>query len=127
MGRYIKFTALLVGLAWAFSAQAVPITLTQLTGLTGGSPAATGVYKADLNALGLILASITINDNSGALGGAAGQFSGFDLDAIVLSTTDCASAACAAGLTGSPNNISFSLGLVTAVYTRFFIRNLLSY
>lgn len=77
------------------------VSLTQLTGLTGGTLAATGVYKADLStvSVGSIL-SISIQDNSSGLGGAAGQFSGFDLDAIKLSNTDCATAACAAGAAG---------------------------
>jgi hypothetical protein len=34
------------------------------------------------------------------LGGSAGQFTGFDLDAIKLSNTDCATAACAQGAAG---------------------------
>jgi hypothetical protein len=46
--------------------------------------------------------SLTISDNSAGLGGAPGQFSGFDLDAVKLSTTSCADAACAAGLAGLP-------------------------
>src|ERR1700741_5457333 len=76
------------------SATAVPVTFTKLTGLTGGSPAATAVYKADLSGLGVAnIQSITISDNSSGLGGAPGQFSGFDLDAIKLSTTNCADAA----------------------------------
>ncbi len=83
------------------SAIAVPITLTKLTGLTGGSPAATAVYQADLSGVGLAnIQSISISDNSSGLGGAAGQFSGFDLDAIKLSTTDCTDATCAAGAAG---------------------------
>jgi len=95
-----KSAAVTVLMIWTYSAQAVPITLTPLAGLTGGSPASTGVYRADLDALGINLASISISDNSGALGGATGQFSGFDLDAIILSTTLCADATCVAGLTG---------------------------
>lgn len=88
-------------LALAGAAQADTVTLTALTGITGGTVAATGVYKADLStvSVGSIL-SISIADNSGGLGGATGQFSGFDLDAIKLSTTDCADAACAAGAAG---------------------------
>ncbi len=83
------------------SAIAVPITLTKLTGLTGGSPAATAVYQADLSGVGVAnIQSISISDNSSGLGGATGQFSGFDLDAIKLSTTDCADATCAAGAVG---------------------------
>lgn len=84
----------------ASAAHAVPVTFNKLAGLTGGTPAATAVYRADLDALGFDIASISIADVSGGFGGAAGQFSGFDLDAILLSTTLCADAACAAGLTG---------------------------
>lgn len=92
-------------MTWALftdAAHAVPITFTKLTGLTGGSPAATAAYKADLGSLLFSIASITINDHSGGLGGSPGQFSGFDLDAIKLSTTDCTDAACAAGAVGMP-------------------------
>lgn len=80
---------------------AVPVTLVELTGLTGGSPAATAVFKADLSSIGIAtILSISITDNSGGLGGSPGQFSGFDLDAIKLSNTDCADAACAAAAAG---------------------------
>lgn len=93
-------TSLLSGLL-AGSAFAVNVTFTELTGVTGGTLAGTGVFKADLSSVGLAnILSIQIADNSAGLGGAAGQFSGFDLDAIRLSTTDCATAACAAGLVG---------------------------
>jgi hypothetical protein len=72
----------------AANAQAAPIVFTPLTGaLVGGSPAATAVYKADLSGNGTIL-SLSIADNSAGLGGAAGEFSGFDLDAIILSYDD---------------------------------------
>jgi len=84
-------------------AQAVPVTFTDLsgTGLIGGSPAGTAVYKADLSSVGLgSIFSITIQDNSFGLGGASGQFSGFDLDAIKLSSTNCATALCVGGLAG---------------------------
>jgi len=78
------------------AAHAVPVTFTKLTGLTGGTLAGTAVYKADLSAFaGQSFASISIADASAGLGGAPGQFSGFDLDAILFSTTDCATAACA--------------------------------
>jgi PEP-CTERM motif len=78
-------------------ALAVPVTFTQLTGTTGGVPAATGVFKADLSTLGLgNILSITITDSNSTVGGSGGQFSGFDLDAILLSTVDCPTAACAA-------------------------------
>ena len=60
-----------------------------------------GGYKADLSTIGLsTILSIGIRDNSGSLGGATGQFSGFDLDAIKLSTTNCSDAACAAAAVG---------------------------
>jgi hypothetical protein len=78
-------------------ASAVPVTFTALTGSTGGVPAATGVFKADLSTLGLgNILSITITDSNSTVGGSGGQFSGFDLDAILLSTVNCATAACAA-------------------------------
>jgi hypothetical protein len=75
--------------AWSASANAatVNLTFTQLTGVTGGTPAGTGVYRADLSSLGFDLASITIADSGSGVGGASGQFSGFDLDAIKLSRT----------------------------------------
>lgn len=96
--RLALATALLAG---AVSAQAIPVTFTPLTGVTGGTLAATGVFRADLSSIGLSsILSITIGDNSFGLGGSAGQFSGFDLDAIKLSTTLCADAACAQGLAG---------------------------
>ena len=96
-----KFLAATAALTVAMAAQAVPVALTELTGLTGGSLAGTAVYKADLSTIGLAsILSIGIRDNSSMLGGAGGQFSGFDLDAIKLSTTDCADAACAAAAVG---------------------------
>jgi len=92
-----------LGLTFAFSAQAIPISFTKLSDFTGGSPAATAVYRADLSGVGFDnLASITITDNSSGLGGATGQFSGFDLDAIILSYDDCATAGCVAALGGLP-------------------------
>lgn len=99
----LRLNILAAAAAFALSsaAQADTVTLAPLTGLTGGTLAGTGVYKADLSALGLgTILSIQIADNSSGLGGAAGQFSGFDLDAIKLSSTDCATAACAAGAAG---------------------------
>lgn len=93
------------------AAFAVPVTFTKLTGLTGGALEGTAVYRADLSAIGLAtIQSIGIFDNSGGLGGAPGQFTGFDLDAITLSSTSCADAACAAGLAGIP---AFDVGAGT--------------
>jgi hypothetical protein len=81
----------------ASAAPAVPLTLTQLTGVTGGSPAETAVFKADLSSAGLgSILSISIRDSDSGAGGASGQFSGFDLDGIKLSLVDCADATCAA-------------------------------
>ena len=98
MSRAAKYLAMLAAITimigTANVAQAAPITFTKLTGITGGSLAGTAVYQADLSGLGSIL-SITINDNSSGLGGSDGQFSGFDLDAIKISATNCATAACA--------------------------------
>ncbi|MCE2917104.1 MAG: hypothetical protein LW768_16380 [Rubrivivax sp.] len=83
------------------TAQAVPVTFIELTGAVGGVPAGTGVFKADLSVAGLgNMASITIRDSNSGVGGAGGQFSGFDLDGIKLSTTDCATAACADAAVG---------------------------
>ena len=97
----------------AAGADATPITFSLLTGVVGGSPAGTGVYKADLSGLGLAsIQSITIADNSSGLGGANGQFSGFDLDAIVLSKTDCPDAACAAAAAPGLNFFDFVSGVV---------------
>ena len=85
----------------SISAQAVPVSFSKLTGITGGSIAGTAVYRADLSGVGLSnLLSISIKDVSGGLGGSPGQFSGFDLDAILLSNILCTDATCAAGLTG---------------------------
>jgi hypothetical protein len=76
-------------------------SFTKLSGLTGGSPAGTAVYRADLSGSGITnLLSITIQDASFGLGGAAGQFSGFDVDAIKLSNTSVNTAADAGALSG---------------------------
>ncbi len=99
----VPFAFYLGVVALQMNAATVPITFTPLAGLTGGSPAETAVYRADLSAVALTsILSITIADNSFGLGGAAGQFSGFDLDAVKLSSTLCTTASCAAGLAGMP-------------------------
>jgi len=101
MKSICKSLAAVAALALATAAQAVPVSLSKLSGVTGGAAAGTAVYKADLSSIGLAtILSIGIRDNSSGLGGAAGQFSGFDLDAIKLSTTDCADAACAKAAAG---------------------------
>ncbi len=99
--RNMLAVAALSAAFFASPAGAVDVSLTKLTGLTGGTIAGTAVYRADLSSVGFAnLFSITISDNSNGLGGSPGQFSGFDLDAIKLSTTSCADAACVAGLAG---------------------------
>jgi hypothetical protein len=77
------------GIAFAAgSANAATVTFTELTGVTGGSPAATGVFRADLSGLSIgDINSITIQDNSSPAAGSPGQFSGFDLDAVIVSST----------------------------------------
>jgi hypothetical protein len=101
ISKLFGLTACICVLAISAGAHAALVTFTKLTGLTGGTLAGTAVYQADLSGLGLAsIQSITINDNSAGLGGSPGQFSGFDLDGIKLSTTPCADAACAKGLLG---------------------------
>ena len=78
------------------SATAAAVTFTKLTGITGGQIAGTGVYRADLSGLGLTsISQIILTDISQGFGGFTGQFSGFDLDAIVLSNTSVDTAAAA--------------------------------
>jgi hypothetical protein len=84
-------------LALIGASHAAVVSFSQLTGQTATF---TGVYKADLSGVGLTtIESVRIADASGGVGGANGQFSGFDLDAIRLSYVDCATAACAATAT----------------------------
>lgn len=99
--RTFVVSVALLGLAIP-QAGAVPLTFTALGGvLVGGAPAGTQIFKADVSSAGLAsILSISITDASFGIGGATGQFSGFDLDAIKLSTTDCADNACAAGAAG---------------------------
>ncbi len=76
-----------------------------------GAQTNTAVYKANLDTLTGDFAAISISDASGSFGGASGQFSGFDLDAIELSCTDCADAACA-NTAVAINVFNFVSGLV---------------
>ena len=99
-------------------ATAAPISLVQLTGLLGGTPAQTAVFRASLEEAGIgTFQSITIQDNSFGLGGSPGQFSGFDLDAIIMSETFCDTAACVGSLTPldvfdySPSRTFFTPGV----------------
>lgn len=100
MKKAILATVVVIALGGAAplkEAHAIDVSFTQLTGITGGSPAGTGVFRADLSNLGTI-ASVTILDNSSTSAGSAGQFSGFDLDAIVLSSTLIADASAVGSL-----------------------------
>ena len=79
--------------------------------LTGTTPQATGIFRADLGSLTLTqLSSITVNDDSGT-DGAAGVWSGFDLAGIKLSNTLCTDAACANSLVGL-NVFDFGAGTI---------------
>lgn len=75
--------ALLLGVPC--STRALAITFTALPGTTGGSPAGTTVLRADLGGLSPQIIGLTLIDSNSGIGGSAGQFSGFDLDAAVLS------------------------------------------
>lgn len=122
MKRSFALAALVASLftgIWAESAFAtsVSVTFTKLTGVTGGSIAGTAVYRADLSSLGLAtIESLTIQDNSGGLGGATGQFSGFDLDAVKLSNISVGDASLANGIASfsvfdfSPSGTMFTGG-----------------
>jgi hypothetical protein len=94
--------ALLIVVIGFQSTQATTVTLsfTKLTGVTGGSPAATGVWAADLSAISFDILALTIQDNSGGLGGSSGQFSGFDLDGVKLSSASIADASLVNGVAG---------------------------
>ncbi len=98
----LQLATILVTSTLSLAAQAVPVSFSKLTGsLIGGGPAGTAVYRADLDSLSLAnILSISITDSSGGFGGATGQFSGFDLDAIMLSNTLCTTHSCAGMLTG---------------------------
>ncbi len=103
MNRFkLQLVTILVTSTLSLSALAIPVPFTKLGGaLIGGSPAGTAVYRADLGSLSLAnILSISITDNSGGFGGATGQFSGFDLDAIMLSNTLCVTHSCAGVLPG---------------------------
>jgi hypothetical protein len=94
----VKFCATGALILASTQASAAVISLTKLTGTTGTAPAAsTAVYGASLSSLAGTIAAISISDASGTFGGAGGMFSGFDLDAIKISTVNCATAGCAAG------------------------------
>lgn len=83
-----SIATLAISLISSQSATAATIALgfTKLTGLTGGSPATTAVFRAEIPVLNFSdITSIVLKDNSNGTGGIGGQVSGFDLDGIKLS------------------------------------------
>lgn len=77
------------------------LSFTKLTGETGGFPAETAVYRADVSGIPLsTIEYITILDNSMGTGGTTGKFSGFDLDAIKLADVSYGTAASVKTATG---------------------------
>lgn len=83
-----SIATLAISLISSQSATAATIALgfTKLTGVTGGSPATTAVFRAEIPAANFSdITSIVITDNSNGTGGSTGNVSGFDLDAIKLS------------------------------------------
>lgn len=72
--------------AYSATAATLNITFQKLPGVTGGNPAGTAVYYANLSNIDFDISSITITDSNTTVGGTTGAFSGFDLDAIKLSS-----------------------------------------
>ncbi|WP_326537169.1 PEP-CTERM sorting domain-containing protein [Pseudorhodoferax sp.] len=96
-------------------AAAVSVSFTPLTGMTGVD--GTAVFRADLSGLSMsTIQSIRLIDSNSGLGGSVGAYSGFDLDAIKLSTTFATTAAEASGAVGlsvfdfSPSGTFFTPG-----------------
>jgi hypothetical protein len=107
----LPVVALLTLVSMQVNAAVVPVSFTHLTGTLSGG--ATGVFRADLSALPLTeLASITIRDTGGNAG-SPGIWSGFDLDAIRLSTDPCLiNTATCAGAAASINVFDFVNGVL---------------
>jgi|GEM_PF-4758560 len=93
--------------------ESMPLTFAKLTGTTGGSPAGTAVYYAELSGVGFDIRSFSIADG-GVIGGAGGNFSGFDLDAIKFSNTLVTSAA---EVNGLPSLASFDFSPAGTIFT----------
>jgi hypothetical protein len=107
-------TTMIVGFGSPALAGTINLNFTKLNGLAGSGY--TAIYRADLSGLGFDLQSLTIQDGSFGLGGATGQYSGFDLDAIRLSRTLIDDASSVTYLSGldvldfSPSRTLFSPG-----------------
>ena len=98
-------------------ADSVAVPLTRLTGLVGPPGSGTAIFRADLSGVPFdTILSITLSDSNSGVGGSNGAFSGFDLDAVKLSTTLAATAAAASAAVGldvfdfSPAGTLFSPG-----------------
>lgn len=101
LSRLIAALALAGAFAGAAHADGVAVTFERLAGVAGVS--STTVFRADLSGLGLAnVTSISLFDSNSKQGGSPGAFSGFDLDAIVLSTTRATSATQMSGLSTLP-------------------------
>lgn len=62
------------------------LNFTHLSGTTGGNPAMTGVFRADLSQLSFNIRSLLIVDSNSGTEGSPGAFSGLDLDAVKISS-----------------------------------------
>jgi len=101
LARSIAALAFAGSLAGAAQAASVPVTFERLSGLAGIN--GTSVFRADLSNLGLTdIISISLFDSNSGQGGSPGAFSGFDLDAIALSTTRATAASQMSGLVTLP-------------------------
>ena len=80
--------------------ETVTVDLVRIPGLAGPSGSGTAVFRGDLSALSLSeVLSVQFTDSNSGVGGSAGQFSGFDLDAIAISPDLITSATDIDGLT----------------------------
>ncbi len=111
----LMVSALAAVLAAVSTAQAAPITGSQLSGVTTGKAT---VYMIDLSQIGLeYLSSITISESNLAdRNGTTAIFSGLDLDAIWISNVQCSDVACLSGATTVAAldyaNVQFSAGSI---------------
>jgi MYXO-CTERM domain-containing protein len=86
-------------LAPGAQAATVSVGFTPLPGFAGVN--GTAIYMADLSGLAMSeIRSITLVDSNSGVGGSPGAFSGFDLDAIKLSTTLASTALAASAAAG---------------------------
>lgn len=93
------------------------LSFTKLSGVTGGNPQGTAVYRAQLSNIGFDnISSISIGDSNVGIGGEPGRFSGFDFDGVKLSRTLISNASGINGIAGldvfdfSPTRTVFTPG-----------------